>query len=100
MGKKVGACAKKLLKSLEVSGKMPIFAGDMRNKNQEQWVVTGISRLTGYRDEISRPMSEQEARARLERELQNRRHQKFPAYTRLRVEKRLPIQLTLNFSNV
>ena len=65
---------------------------------QEQYVITGISALTGNREEISRPMSEEEARARLEREIESRRKHKHPAYKRLRVERRLPVQLTINFS--
>lgn len=64
---------------------------------QEQYVITGISTLTGQREEISRPMSQEEAEARLEREMQSRRLHKHPAYRRLRVERRLPIQLTIKF---
>lgn len=66
---------------------------------QPEYVITGISTLTGDREEISRPMSEDEARARLERELESRRKHKHPAYKRLRVERRLPVQLTINFSD-
>lgn len=64
----------------------------------DQYVITGINKLTGEREEISRPMNEQEAMERLEREIANRRYQRYPAHVRLRVEKRLPIQLTLNFN--
>lgn len=64
---------------------------------KEQHVITGISRLTGEREEISRAMTEPEARARLERELESRRQQKNAAYTRLRVERRYPVQLTIRF---
>ena len=32
---------------------------------EQRFVITGISTLTGYREEISRPMGEEEARARL-----------------------------------
>lgn len=66
---------------------------------QPQFVITGISRLTGEREEISRPMDEDEAQIRLDRELANRKRHKYPAYTRLRVERRLPVQLTINFHN-
>lgn len=65
--------------------------------NQPQFVITGISRLTGEREEISRPMDKDEAQVRLDREIENRKRQKYPAYTRLRVERRLPVQLTINF---
>lgn len=64
-----------------------------------QYVITGINSLSGLREEISRPMSEPEAQQRLQRELENRRFQKYAAHKRLRVEKRLPVQLTFNFSN-
>lgn len=64
-----------------------------------QYVITGINSLSGFREEISRPMSEEEAQQRLQRELENRRHQKYAAHKRLRVEKRLPIQLTFNFND-
>lgn len=73
---------------------MPNFAA----MNEPRFVVTGINALTGEREEISHPMSEQEARARLERELANRKYQRYAAHKRLRVERRLPIQLTINFS--
>ena len=65
---------------------------------EQRFVITGISTLTGYREEISRPMGEEEARARLERELESRKKHKHPAYKRLRVELCLPVQLTINFN--
>lgn len=71
----------------------------LRAMNEPQYVITGISRLTGEREEISRPMDEDEAQVRLDRELENRKRHKYPAYTRLRVERRLPVQLTINFYN-
>lgn len=70
------------------------------NMKEAQYVITGISRLTGEREEISRAMTEPEARARLERELESRRRQKYAAHTRLRVERRLPIQLTFKFEQL
>lgn len=66
---------------------------------EQQYVITGISRLTGNRDEISRPMGYDEAVERLQRELESRRMHKHPAYTRLRVERRLPIQLSFQFKD-
>lgn len=89
-----GQKCRKVHKCLAVSRKMPNFAG----MKEPRFVVTGINALTGEREEISHPMSEQEARARLERELANRKYQRYAAHKRLRVERRLPIQLTINFS--
>lgn len=65
--------------------------------NEEKFVITGVSRLTGYREEISRPMTEEDARDRLQRELESRKYIKYPAHIRLRVERLLPIQLKLKF---
>lgn len=69
------------------------FVGDM----EDMFVITGVSRLTGYREEISRAMSESDAKDRLQRELQSRKYIKYPAHTRLRVERCLPVQLTIKF---
>lgn len=66
----------------------------------KQYVVTAHNRLSGVREEISGPMSEEQARQRLEREIANRSRQRYQPYTRLRVERRLPKQLTLQFSEV
>lgn len=71
---------------------------NLNSDKMDQYVITGINKLTGEREEISRPMDEQEAIDRLEREIANRRYQRYPAHVRLRVEKRLPVQLTLNFN--
>lgn len=65
----------------------------------ERWVITGINMLTGSREEISRPMEKDEAEDRLQRENQSRRYQRYPSHKRLRVEKRLPVQLTIQFDN-
>ena len=64
----------------------------------KQYVVTARNRLSGVREEISGPMSEEQARQRLEREIANRSRQRYQPYTWLRVERRLPVQLTLQFS--
>lgn len=64
----------------------------------ERFVITGVNALTGQREEISRPMTKEDAEARLERELESRKHQRYAAHKRLRVELRLPIQLTINFN--
>lgn len=65
--------------------------------NQERYVITGINALTGEREELSRPMTQADAEARLEREKESRKRQKYAAHTRLRVERRLPVQLTIKF---
>lgn len=69
-----------------------------RMDQTKQYVVTACNRLSGVREEISGPMSEEQARQRLEREIANRSRQRYQPYTRLRVERRLPVQLILQFS--
>lgn len=65
--------------------------------NQERYVITGINALTGEREELSRLMTQEDAEARLEREKESRKRQKYAAHTMLRVERRLPVQLTIKF---
>lgn len=84
---------KKVANCLAVSGEIRTFAPMERDK----YVITAISKLSGTRVEISGPMSEDAARLRLEKELASRKRQKYAAYTRLRVERRQPVQLTLQF---
>lgn len=72
---------------------MPTFA-PMR---QQLYCITGVNALTGQREEISRAMPYDMARERLDREIANRKYQRYQPHTRLRIEKRLPTQLTLNF---
>lgn len=81
---------------MAVSGKMPTFAG----MKEPAFVITAISRLTGDRVEISGPMSRDMAEKRLAREVESRKRQRFPTYTRLRVERRLPTQLTIQFNEL
>lgn len=66
---------------------------------QQQYIITGISRLTGERDQISRAMSKEEAQERLSRELESRKHQKYAAHTRLRIEPLVAVQLTIQFKD-
>lgn len=66
--------------------------------SEPKFVITGRSTLTGFRDQLSRPMEEQEAQDRLDRELQNRKYHKHPAYTRLKVERLEAVQLTINWN--
>ena len=65
----------------------------------DRYVVTGINKLTRIREEISGAMPLEMAQERLDRELANRRYHRYLTHTRLRVEKQLPVQLTLNFQN-
>ena len=65
--------------------------------DEAKYVITGFNALTRVREEISRPMSYSEAESRLERELASRRHQRYQLYKRLRIEKRLPVELFINF---
>ena len=93
------ACSQKKFKKVAESFGGSDFFRTFATMKEQQYVITGISRLTGNRDEISRPMGYDEAVERLQRELESRRMHKHPAYTRLRVEKRLPVQLTFQFQD-
>lgn len=79
-----------------VSGKIPTFAA---MDHQQSYVITGINVLTRCREEISGPMEEPAARARLEREIASRRSQRYQTHKKLRVELRLPVQLTIKFQD-
>lgn len=92
-----GQMCKKVAKSLAVSWKMPTFAA---MKESSIYVITGINVLSGQREELSGPMDEDSARARLEREIANRRYQRYQTHKRLRVERRLPVQLTIKFDEL
>lgn len=62
------------------------------------WVITGVNKLTGQRDEISGHYpTKEEAEVRLQREEASRARQKYRPYKRLRVEQSLPIQLLIKF---
>lgn len=93
-----------LLLKVKKSAKM--FCSSEKNtylramEQTKQYVVTAVNRLSGVREEISGPMSEDQARQRLEREIANRSRQRYQPYTRLRVDRRLPVQLTLQFNEV
>ena len=75
-----------------------LFYEDMLKKeiNRDR-TDTGVNRLTGTRDQLSRAMTKEEAQERLERELASRRYQRYQPHTRLRVEHLEPAQLTFNF---
>lgn len=73
------------------------FSSYLRGMDEAKYVITGVNALTRTREEISRPMSYSEAEARLERELASRRHQRYQPYKCLRIEKRIPVELFINF---
>lgn len=65
---------------------------------QRKYIITAINRLTGKREQISRPMLEEEASQRLQREVANRKFQRYQTHTRLKIESYDAVQLTFNFS--
>lgn len=66
---------------------------------KDKFVITAISKIMRGRVEISGPMEEDQAKARLQRENENRRYQRYQVYTHLRVERRQPVQLNLTFED-
>ena len=68
-----------------------------RTEPKDEYLVTGLSRLSGMREELTGVMPRELAQQRMERYKLSTRQQKYPTYTRLRVERRLPIQLTIKF---
>lgn len=81
---------------MAVSKKSRKFAGDMK---EDSYVITAVNVLTGQREEISGSMPEEAARERLAREIESRKRQRYQPHKKLRVEKRLPVQLTLKFED-
>lgn len=67
--------------------------------NEPKFIITGINQLTHLREQLSRPMSEQEASERLQREVANRKFQRHSAHTRLKMERLDAVQLTINFND-
>lgn len=65
--------------------------------NDKMYIITGINRLTGQRDQLSRAMTKQEAQERLDREIASRKYQRYKPHTRLRIEHLEPAQLTIQF---
>lgn len=86
---------KRVAESFGGSEKMCNFAP----MKDERFVITGVNSLTGCREELSRPMTREAAEERLQREIESRRRQRYAAHKRLRVELRLPVQLTIKFSD-
>lgn len=66
---------------------------------KEKWIITGVNRLTRQREQLSRPMNEEEASERLQREVANRKFQRYQPHTRLRIERLEAVQLTLQFKD-
>lgn len=93
--RKVHERAKKFGKVLADSKNITNFA----RMKEPRYIITGISRLTGDRERISREMSKSEAIDRLEREKLNRRKQHHPSFTRLRMEVVPPVQTTIKFED-
>lgn len=62
-----------------------------------RYIITGVSRLTGSRDQLSAPMGREAAEERLQREVANRKWQRYAAHTRLRVEALEAVQLTIRW---
>lgn len=71
----------------------------MRSNDDERaiWVITGVNRLNGYREEVSGAMPKQQAKERLEREQKSYARLRYKPYKSMRVEKLAPVQLTLKF---
>lgn len=65
----------------------------------KKWIITGVNRLTRQREQLSRPMNEQEASERLQREVANRKYQRYQPHTRLKMERLDAVQLTLQFND-
>lgn len=62
-----------------------------------KYIITGKNRLTKEREQLSRPMEKDEAEDRLQREVENRRYQRYQPHTHLRLERLEAVQLTLQF---
>lgn len=62
-----------------------------------KFIITGFNKLTRTREQLSRPMSEMEASERLQREVANRKYQRYQPYSRLKMQHLDAVQLTLNF---
>lgn len=64
-----------------------------------KYIITGINTLTGQREQLSRAMDKEDAQERLQREIDNRRRQKYQAHKRLKLEPYVAVQLTLQFKD-
>ena len=66
--------------------------------DKRKYIITGVNKLTGKREQISGPMLEQEASQRLQREIANRKFQRYQPHIRLKMESYDAVQLTFNFN--
>lgn len=66
---------------------------------QGVFIITGINKLTRKREQMSGPMVEEAARIRLQREVANRKYQRYQTHERLKVERLEAVQLTLKFED-
>ena len=86
-------------KCLVMSAEMLTFAPMKTREPRDAWFVSGRNRLTGMRDQLTGVMPHDDAAARMERYQSAVRKQKYPTYTRLRLERAEAIQLTFTFQN-
>lgn len=86
---------KKVAKSFGDSNFFRTFAPMERPK----YIITGVNVLTRKREQISRPMDEDQALERLEREVANRKFQRYQPHKRLKIERLDAVQLKFNFQN-
>ncbi len=85
-------------KSLAVSKLFRTFAPMKTREPRDACYVSGRNRLTGMRDQLTGVMPHDDAAARMERYQSAARKQKYPTYTRLRLERAEAIQLTFTFN--
>lgn len=85
-------------KSLAVSKLFRTFAAMEKREPRDAWFVSGQNRLTGMRDQLTGVMPQADAAARMERYQSAARKQKYPTYTRLRLERAVAVQLTFTFN--
>lgn len=64
----------------------------------KKYIITAVNKLTGNREQISGPMLEEEASQRLQREIANRKFQRYKTHTGLKIEPYDAVQLTFNFN--
>lgn len=64
-----------------------------------KYIITGVNVLTRKREQLSRPMEEDQALERLEREVANRKFQRYQPHKRLKIERLEAVQLNFNFQN-
>lgn len=88
---------------LEVKKSAEKFCGNkkkfyLRGMEERKYIITGVNCLTGYREELSQPMTKEDATARLERENRSRAYLRYKSHKNLRVERVQPIQLSIQWN--